>query len=140
MGHDLIPAQKYPVSPFGSWSWTVSTKATNPAAAYLFLQWVNSRDIALKCAKDGAMPSRKYVFNSPDIASIPFMPATQRALEYAFPRPVHRPEWGQMGEILALYLTKAHRMEMTAQEALDKVAVEWKKLLQTEIVYPPKTQ
>ena len=140
MGYALIPIQKYPVSHFGSWSWTISAKSKNPEAAYLFLQWVNSRDISLKCAKEGAMPSRSYVFSSPEIASIPFMPATQEALKYAFPRPVHRPEWGQMGEILALYLTKAHRMEMTAQEALDKVAVEWQKLLQTEIVYPPKTQ
>jgi hypothetical protein len=45
-----------------------------------------------------------------------------------------------MGETFALYLTKAHRMEMTAQEALDKVAVEWQKLIGTKIVYPPKTQ
>ena len=140
MGYDIIPVQKYPVSHFGSWSWTIPTKAKNPEAAYLYLQWVNSRDIALKCAKEGAMPSRKYVFDSPEISAVPFMPATKKALNYAFPRPVHRPEWGEMAEILMLYLTKAHRREMTAQEALDTVAVEWKKLLGTEIVYPPKTQ
>jgi len=101
---------------------------------------VNSRDVALRCAKGGAMPSRKYVFDSPEMSKVPFMAATKRALEFAFPRPVHRPEWGQMGETFALYLTKAHRMEMTAQEALDKVAVEWQKLIGTKIVYPPKTQ
>ncbi|TET29137.1 extracellular solute-binding protein [Candidatus Aerophobetes bacterium] len=139
MGYDLIPIQKYPVSHFGSWSWTIPTKAKNPDAAWLYLQWVNSRDIALKCALEGAMPSRKYVFDSPEISAIPFMPATKKALDHAFPRPVHRPEWGEMGEILALYLTKAHRMEMTAQEALDKVAVEWQRLLGTSIVHPPKT-
>lgn len=140
MGYDIIPVQKYPVSHFGSWSWTIPTKAKNPEAAYLYLQWVTSRDIALKCAKEGAMPSRQYVFESPEIAAVPFMPATKKALNYAFPRPVHRPEWGEMAETLMLYLTKAHRREMTAQEALDKVAVAWKKLLGTEIVYPPKPQ
>jgi len=140
MGYDLIPKQKYPVSHFGSWSWTMSTKTKKPEAAWLYLQWVNSRDVALRCAKGGAMPSRKYVFDSPEMSKVPFMAATKRALEFAFPRPVHRPEWGQMGETFALYLTKAHRMEMTAQEALDKVAVEWQKLIGTKIVYPPKTQ
>lgn len=140
MGYALIPVQKYPVSHFGSWSWTISAKAKNPEAAWLYMQWVTSRDISLKCALEGAMPSRKYVFDDPRISAIPFMPATKKALEYAFPRPVHRPEWTEMGEIMALYLTKAHRMEMTAQEALDKIAVEWQKILGTKLIYPPKTK
>jgi multiple sugar transport system substrate-binding protein len=138
MGYAVIPKQKYGVSHFGSWSWTISAKSKNPEAAWLYMQWVNSRDTALKCAKDGAMPSRKYVFDAPEIAKIPFMPATKEALEFAFPRPVHRPEWGQMSEILALYLTKAHRLEITPQEALDKVATEWQAVLKTKIIYPPK--
>jgi len=138
MGYTVIPKQKYGVSHFGSWSWTISSKSKNPEAAWLYMQWVNSREVALKCAKEGAMPSRKYVFDSPEIAKIPFMPATKEALEFAFPRPVHRPEWGQMSEILALYLTKAHRLEITPQEALDKVAVEWQAVLKTKVIYPPK--
>ena len=43
-----------------------------------------------------------------------------------------------MSEILALYLTKAHRLEITPQEALDKVAVEWQAVLKTKVIYPPK--
>lgn len=138
MGYALIPIQKHPVSHFGSWSWTIPAKAKNPEAAWLYLQWVTSRDISLKCALEGAMPSRKYVFDDPQISAIPFMPATKAALEVCFPRPVHRPEWAQMAEILALYVTKAHRQEITAQEALDAVALEFQKLLGTELKYPPK--
>jgi multiple sugar transport system substrate-binding protein len=138
MGYGLIPKKEYRVSHFGSWSWAISSETKNPEAAWLYMQWVTSREIALKCAEEGAMPSRKYVFDSPKISAIPFMQATKNALDYAFPRPVHRPEWGEMAEILALYLTKAHRKEMTAQEALDEVAKEWHRLLGTEIVYQPQ--
>ena len=118
----------------------MSAATKNPEAAWLYLQWVTSRKISLECGESGAMPARKYVFDDPVISAIPFMPATKEALEICFARPVHRPEWPQMEEALALYLTKAHREEISAQEALDAVALEFQRLLGTQLVYPPKNQ
>lgn len=140
MGYAVLPMKEHKVSHFGSWSWTISAKSKNQEAAWLYMQWATSKDVSLRVAKEGGMPARKSVFADPEIAAIPFMPATGQALEYAFPRPVHRAEWSEMAEILALYLTQAHRKEITSQEALDQVAIKWQELLKTEIINPPKTQ
>lgn len=136
MGYAVNPSKKFKMSHFGPWSWTVSAKSKNPEAAYLYMQWVRSKNIALKCAIEGAMPSRYSVYANPEVQKIPFMKATMEALPHAMTGPVHLPEWGAMCQELQLYLTKAHRQEMTPKEALDTIAIKWKDILKTNLVYP----
>ncbi len=51
----------------GGWGWAIPRSAPNPDAAWEFLKWVESFEIAKKRALEGGAPTRTDIFNDPDV-------------------------------------------------------------------------
>ena len=51
----------------GAWGWSIPKSSPNAEAAWEFLKWVESPDIAKRRAALGGAPTRKDVFNDPDL-------------------------------------------------------------------------
>jgi multiple sugar transport system substrate-binding protein len=51
----------------GAWGWAIPKSSPNPDAAWTFLKWVESKDIAKKRALQGGSPTRTDIFDDPDV-------------------------------------------------------------------------
>lgn len=112
----------------GAWGWAIPKSSPNPDAAWTFLKWVESKDIAKKRALLGGAPTRNDVFDDPDvIAKIPYMPELKKLLteSHNFPTFTYTP---QFVEVLGRELSLAVAGEKTSEEALKQAAAEFDEL------------
>ena len=64
----------------GAWGWAIPKSSPNPDVAWAFLKWVESHDIAKKCALQGGSPTRTDVFDDPDVnAKYPYAKALKNS-------------------------------------------------------------
>ncbi len=109
----------------GAWGWAIPKSSPNPDAAWTFIKWVESKDIATKRALQGGSPTRTDVFDDPAVnAKYPYAQALKQMLltSHNFAVFTYTP---QLVEVLGRELSLAVAGEKSAKEALDAIAVEF---------------
>lgn len=102
----------------GAWGWSIPKSSPNPEAAWEFLKWVESPDIAKRRAEMGGAATRKDVFDDPDLnAKFDHYPGLKNLLATSknFPVFTYTP---QFVEVMGTELSKAVIGEQGANVAL----------------------
>ncbi|MGF1627388.1 MAG: ABC transporter substrate-binding protein [Alphaproteobacteria bacterium] len=79
----------------GAWGWAIPVSSPDPDAAWQFLQWIESPEIAKQRAMLGGSPTRFDVFDDPEVnATYPYYPALRALLDtsHNFPVFTYTPE------------------------------------------------
>lgn len=108
----------------GAWGWAIPKSSPNPDAAWTFLKWVESKDIAKKRALQGGSPTRTDVFDDPEVnAKYPYAAALKQMLltSHNFPVFTYTP---QLVEVLGRELSLAVAGEKKPADALAVVEAE----------------
>ena len=112
----------------GAWGWAIPKSSPAPDAAWEFIKWVESLDVAKKRALAGGAPTRADVFDDPDlVAKYPYYPALRNLLEtsHNFPVFTYTP---QLVEVLGRELSLAVAGEKSPEDALATVDEEFAEL------------
>ncbi|MDD2216234.1 MAG: sugar ABC transporter substrate-binding protein [Eubacteriales bacterium] len=128
MEYGAIPIGGKPAAHYGAWSYFIPTKAANPEAAWVFLQWFNTPEVQKNIALDGGFPNLYSVYNDPELNKLPYWEASMAAYEISTARP-RIPEWNEMNEALMLEISKVMSNQSTPKEALNSCAAEYQKIL-----------
>ncbi len=113
----------------GSWSWGIPVSSPNPGAAWEFLKWVESPEIAMRRALGGGVAAQKAPYENADyIAAFPWMGEVKDliAVGKGFPGVTKQT---QLVEIMGRHLSDAVTGGSSAQDAMDAAAEELKELL-----------
>jgi multiple sugar transport system substrate-binding protein len=116
----------------GAWGWAIPNSSPNPDAAWTFLKWIESPEIAKKRALLGGSPTRSDVFDDPELAAkYPYYPALRNVLDTArnFPVFTYTP---QFVEVLGRELSLAVTGEKSSEEALEAANAEFAELLEKD--------
>jgi multiple sugar transport system substrate-binding protein len=108
----------------GAWGWAIPKSSPNPDAAWTFLKWVESKDVAKKRALQGGSPTRTDVFDDPEVnAKYPYAAALKQMLltSHNFPVFTYTP---QLVEVLGRELSLAVAGEKLPADALATVDAE----------------
>jgi ABC-type glycerol-3-phosphate transport system substrate-binding protein len=107
----------------GGWGWAIPKSSPNKEAAWKFITWVESFDIAKKRALQGGAPTRSDVFTDPEVAAkFPWYPQVAEILKTAKPVPEFTYST-QMIEVVGRELSLAVEGK-DVKEALDAAAAE----------------
>jgi multiple sugar transport system substrate-binding protein len=116
----------------GAWGWAIPNSSPNPDAAWTFLKWVESPEIAKKRAMLGGSPTRSDVFDDAELNDkFVYYPALKNLLETSrnFPVFTYTP---QFVEVLGRELSLAVTGEKTSEEALQTVNEEFATMLEQD--------
>jgi multiple sugar transport system substrate-binding protein len=116
----------------GAWGWAIPNSSPNPEAAWTFLKWIESPEIAKERALLGGSPTRGDVFDDPALAEkYPYYPALRNLLDTArnFPVFTYTP---QFVEVLGRELSLAVTGEKSSEEALQTANEEFTVLLERD--------
>jgi multiple sugar transport system substrate-binding protein len=114
----------------GNWLIAIPREAKNRDAAMDFLIWATSAEQMRRSALRGNPPTRKSVFNDPElVAKFPSYPAQLRSLESSRPRP-RTPSWNEIENVFGIYLSKANSGELTAEDAMNQANAEIGKIVE----------
>src|SRR5918996_1403496 len=116
----------------GAWGWAIPNSSPNPEAAWTFLKWIESPEIAKERALLGGSPTRSDVFDDPELAEkYPYYPALRDLLDTArnFPVFTYTP---QFVEVLGRELSLAVTGEKDSEEALQTVNEEFGEMLERD--------
>lgn len=106
----------------GGWGWAIPRSAPNPDAAWQFINWVESFEIAKERALMGGQPTRVDVFEDPEVLEkYPYFDVIADMIATAKPVPIFGGA-AQMVDILALQLSEAVAAGKDPQQALDEAA------------------
>lgn len=106
----------------GGWGWAIPRSSPNPEAAWQFLSWVESPDIAIKRGLLGAAPVRYDVFKNPEIlAKFPQNEVMMRVIEGAKPTPIIASS-AQVPDLVGLYVSEVLGELKSPQEAMNELA------------------
>jgi multiple sugar transport system substrate-binding protein len=125
-----MPGAKNPGrAEIGNWLIAIPRDAKNPEAAMDFLLWATSAEQMKLSAQRGNPPTRKSVFNDPQlVAKFPSYPAQLRSLESSRPRP-RTPLWNEIENAFGIYLSKANSGELSAEDAMNQANAEIEKIV-----------
>ncbi len=113
----------------GAWSWGIPTSSPNPDAAWEFLTWVESPDIAMRRALGGGVAAQKAPYDNPEYpAKYPWMAQVKDLIATGKGLPAVTKQ-ATLVEIVGRHLSEAVTGGKPAQEALDAAAEELKDLL-----------
>lgn len=113
----------------GNWLLAIPRDAKNADAAMDFLLWATSAAQMKLSAQRGNPPTRKSVFNDPQlVAKFPSYPAQLRSLEGSRPRP-RTPLWNEIENAFGIYLSKANSGELSAEDAMNQANDEIRKIV-----------
>jgi len=116
----------------GGWGWAIPRSAPNPDAAWAFMNWVESKEIAKERAKLGGSPMQSWLFEEPDLIELyPFYPIEQEILATGKPVPIIA-GCAQMVDVLARELSLAVSEGKDPQQAMDDAAAEMVKLVEND--------
>jgi ABC-type glycerol-3-phosphate transport system substrate-binding protein len=116
----------------GAWGWAIPNSSPNPEAAWTFLKWIESPEIAKKRAMLGGSPTRSDVFEDAELNDkFVYYPALRNLLETSrnFPVFTYTP---QFVEVLGRELSLAVTGEKTSEEALQTVNEEFGEMLERD--------
>ncbi len=138
VGYALHPTAKQCGSETGGFALGIPTNAKNPEAAFLFMQWLTSKEQDRKLAEIGGEPVRKSTLSDPELqAQFPEYEVILEQLECAEPdwRPLVA-QWDEMNvNVLGVALSEAMSGEKGVQEALDEAAVKLREIMDREGYY-----
>ncbi|HET9660553.1 MAG TPA: extracellular solute-binding protein [Thermomicrobiales bacterium] len=113
----------------GSWSWGIPVSSPNPDAAWEFLKWVESPEIAMKRALGGGVAAQKAPYDNPDyIAAFPWMAQVKDLIATGKGLPGVTKQ-AQLVEIMGRHLSDAVTGGSSPQDAMNAAADELKELL-----------
>lgn len=113
----------------GGWGWAIPNSSPNKEAAWKFIKWVESYEIAKKRALLGGAPTQTKIFNDPDVvAARPYYPVLGEILAGSQDFPVFT-YTTQLVEEMGRELNLAATGEKDPKEALDDAAAAFRKLL-----------
>ncbi len=116
------------VSLNAGWGWAIPHNATDKAASWEFLKWVESSDVCKARAKDGGSPTRSDVMSDADVlAACPYLDTVKTIMETSKMIPIME-DAPQLIEILGRELSEAVTGSKTPQQALDTLAEEMSKM------------
>lgn len=116
----------------GAWGWAIPKSSPNPDAAWTFLKWIESPEIARQRALLGGSPTRIDVFEAKELLDrFEYYPALRNLLETSrnFPVFTYTP---QFVEVLGRELSLAVTDEKSPEDALATVNEEFKALLEKD--------
>ena len=112
----------------GAWGWAIPVSSPDPDAAWQFLQWIESPEIAKQRAMLGGSPTRFDVFDDPELnAEYSYYPALKALLDtsHNFPVFTYTPE---LVDIMGRELSLAVVGDKTPEEALATIQEEFTEL------------
>jgi ABC-type glycerol-3-phosphate transport system substrate-binding protein len=113
----------------GAWGWAIPKSSPNKEAAWKFLKWVESYEIAKKRALLGGAPTQTKIFVDPEVvAARSYYPILGKILAGAQQFPVFT-YTTQLVEEMGRELNLAATGEKDVEEALDAAAEAFRKLL-----------
>ena len=113
----------------GNWLMAIPRDAKNSEAAMDFLLWATSTEQMKLSAQRGNPPTRKSVFNDPQLVTkFPSYPAQLKSLESSRPRP-RTPLWNEIENAFGIYLSKANSGELSAEDAMNQANAEIAKIV-----------
>jgi multiple sugar transport system substrate-binding protein len=118
-----MPAGRAPgVGELGSWLVAVPAASKHSADAFDFIFWATDAPQLKQAALRGNPPTRRSVFQSPDlIAKFRAFPVQLASLESARPRP-RTPQWNEIENAFGIYLSKANAGAIDPAEAMRDAA------------------
>lgn len=119
-----FPKGEKQTSQIGNWLLAIPKASKHQDAAFDFIKFATSKDVMKKAALAGAPPTRKSIFEDPELVQkFWWFPAHEKALGNATWRP-RTPEWNKVEDILGTYLSKAITGDVQPQAALDEAQKE----------------
>lgn len=113
----------------GSWSWGIPVSSPNPGAAWEFLKWVESPDIAMRRALGGGVAAQKAPYDNPDyVTAFPWMAEVKDLIATGKGLPGVTKQT-QLVEIMGRHLSDTVTGGASAQDAMNAAADELKELL-----------
>ncbi|HEY8448523.1 MAG TPA: sugar ABC transporter substrate-binding protein [Thermomicrobiales bacterium] len=113
----------------GSWSWGIPKSSPNPDAAWEFIKWVESPDIAMRRALGGGVAAQKAPYDNPEYTSkYPWMAQVRDLIATSKGLPGVTKQ-ATLVEIVGRHLSDAVAGGKSAQEAMDAAAEELSDLL-----------
>lgn len=112
----------------GAWGWAIPKSSNNADAAWEFIKWVESKDIAVKRALQGGSPTRTDVFDDAEVnKKYPYAQALKNMLltSHNFPVFTYTP---QLVEVLGRELSLVVAGEKKAPDALAAIEAEMTEL------------
>ncbi|MEW6229992.1 MAG: sugar ABC transporter substrate-binding protein [Bacillota bacterium] len=133
MGYGAIPVGESPAAHFGAWTYFIPKTSKNPQAAWLFLQWANTRAVQKRLPLTGGFPCLKSVYGDPELVQkLPYWEASLEAYKISSTRP-RIPEWNEMNNEMMLELSRAISGEQTPKQALDALQEKYQRLLKGQV-------
>lgn len=88
---------------FGAWSFGLSKESKNKEAAWVFIQWMTSKDVQTRATEFGAGPSRHSTYKSETLAK--FQPWWPDVYEFMLKETnpderIRVPEWAEISDIM----------------------------------------
>jgi multiple sugar transport system substrate-binding protein len=118
------------VGELGSWLLAVPIASKHAVDAFDFLYWATEPAQMQQAAMRGNPPTRRAVFQSPELTSrFRAFPVQLASLESARPRP-RTPLWNEIENAFGIYLSKANAGNMDPAEAMHAAAREITQILQ----------
>ncbi|SRR5579883_1660807 len=126
-----MPGERAPgVGELGTWLIAVPAASKHTVDAFDFLFWSTDAEQQKQAALRGNPPTRRSVFQSPDlIAKFRAFPAQLAALESARPRPRTK-LWNEIENTFGIYLSKANAGAMDPAAAMHAASGEISQILQ----------
>lgn len=116
----------------GGWGWAIPRSAPNYEAAWAFIRWVESAEIAKERAMLGGSPTQAWLFDEPDlIEKYPFYPTEVEIIAKGKPVPIIGGA-AQMVDILARELSLAVAEGKDPQQAMDDAAAEMNEIVKND--------
>ena len=123
VGFALHPKGKIRSSETGGFGVGIPANSQNKEAAFLFIQWMTTKEMTRKVAIAGGTPNRLSTYVEPDLVSkFPEFPVIQEQLKYADPdwRPIV-PEWGEINQTIGVAVNQVLTGEKQPKEAMDAI-------------------
>lgn len=128
-GYTALKKEGTPIGVLMDWNYAINKDSKHPEAAYRLIQWLtDTNQQKYLFLNSGSLGATKAFYQDPELSNMPWIPATQQALEYARLHPLI-PEFPEIKEVLFLHLSQALIEEETPKEALDIVNEEIEKIL-----------
>lgn len=113
----------------GMWSWAIPVSSPNPDAAWEFLKWVESPEVAMKRALAGGVPAQEAPYENQEfLDSYPWMPQAKDMIASGEGLPAVTKQ-AQLVEIMGRHLSEVVAGAKTPQEGMDGAAEELTELL-----------
>jgi len=113
----------------GGWGWAIPVSSPNPDAAWAFIEWVESFEVAKERALLGGAPARIDVFEDADVlAKYPHYSEVEQIVGEAIPFPIMSRS-PQVVEVLGRVISEAVAGSKSIIDALNEAAEELKGLV-----------